>query len=255
MSNLDLTIPIERYDETTSTRELARQAVESGDLGEHPRIYVAASQSEGRARFGRRWHSPRGGLWMTLAWPVNREPGRVLDGLGVRVGMACVHAIERVLASHGKGERVELRWPNDVLIDGKRVLATLCEVLKRDGKTYVLASVGVNADFRASDLPEPLRPIATTLRDVIGAPVNLERLLDSLGVFLRDALQDEGLREGLVNDARDHLHARGEPVEVTLGDRTVVRGVLEGLNEAGQLVLQTDEGRFVAPQGAGLHRD
>ncbi|MFI4898606.1 MAG: biotin--[acetyl-CoA-carboxylase] ligase [Phycisphaerales bacterium JB059] len=255
MSDLGLTIPIERYDETSSTRELARHAVESGDLGEHPRIYVAAAQSEGRARFGRTWHSPRGGLWLTLAWPVNREPSRVLDGLGIRVGIACVHAIERVLAAHGKGARVELRWPNDVLIDGKRVLATLCEVLKRDGKTYVLASVGINADFSASDLPEPIRPIATTLRDVIGAPVNLERLLESIGAFLQDALQDEGLCEGVLNDARDHLHALGEQVEVTLGDRTVVRGSLEGLSEAGRLILRTDRGRFVAPEGAELHRD
>ncbi|RMD62267.1 MAG: bifunctional biotin--[acetyl-CoA-carboxylase] synthetase/biotin operon repressor, partial [Planctomycetota bacterium] len=118
---LDLLIPIQTYEELDSTSLEARRDVESGELGDQARLYVAKRQTRGLGRFRRSWASPAGGLWCTLAWPVNLEPRLVLEGLGLRVGVAVVHTVEHTLAAHGVGAPVQLKWPNDVMVKGRKI--------------------------------------------------------------------------------------------------------------------------------------
>lgn len=252
MQDIDAQIPIERYDEVDSTNRLARRAIESDELGDRPTMFVASRQTAGAGRFGRAWESPPGGLWCTLAWPVDLSPRRVLDGLGLRIGLACAHAIEHTLAIHGHDANVQLKWPNDVLINGKKVLGVLCEVIEHREKKYVLAGVGVNANFSADDLPEEIRPYATTLQDAIHGRVQLERLLRDLRQRLRDALMEQGLPAETLRKIRERLAGVGEPATITLPDGSKESGTLTGLTDDGRLTLATDEGDYTAPMGAEL---
>lgn len=252
MRDIDVEIPIEHLDEVDSTSLLARRLVEEGEIGDQARLLIAARQTGGVGRFGRRWESPAGGLWMTLIWPVNLDIRRVVDGLGLRIGLACVHAIEHVLATHGHGEDVRLKWPNDVLIGGRKVLGTLCEVIEHDGKPFALVGVGINANFPITDLPEELRHDATTLQTVTDGPVVLDRLVDDLRERLRAALMSEGVSTPELEDLRHHLFGVGSQVQVKLGDGSEQRGRLLGLDEQGRLQLDTAEGEFTAPSGAEL---
>lgn len=252
MQKIDTQIPIERFDRVRSTNLLARQRVVSGELGGRPRLFVARRQEAGLGRFGRRWASPVGGLWCTLAWPVGRDPVRVIDGLGLRLGLACVHVIDRVLAAHSEGRRAQLKWPNDVLIDGKKVLGLLAEVIQSQGGTHILVGVGVNGNFPASALPADLRPAATTLLDQIGCQTDLNRLIDDLRARLRDALMREGLDAGTLADLRDRLFGVGQTVTIALGPGETRTGALTGLDKHGRLVLETEAGPWTAPPGAEL---
>jgi len=252
MDDLDVQIPIERLDDVDSTNRYARRAIEAGEVGDHPRMIVATRQTSGQGRFGRPWSSPEGGLWCTLIWPITLDPQRVIEGLALRVGLACAHAVEHVLAAHGHGDDVELKWPNDVLIEGRKVLGVLIEIVERSGRPYALVGVGVNADFPGRDLPDELQGSSTTLRDVIGGPVNLERLVRDLRVRLRDALMEEGLSEEQLNDVRNHLAGVGHHAEVTLGSGARKSGELLGVDDRGRLRLRTGEGEYTAPAGAAI---
>ncbi len=250
MRDIDVQIPIEWFDELDSTSAEARRDVESGELGDQPRMYVARRQKAGRGRLGRSWASPEGGLWTTLAWPANREPSRVLEGLGLRIGMALVKTIEHALATHGHGEPVRLKWPNDALVKGRKVAGALTESIVRDGKTYILVGVGVNANFPTDALPPELRERATTLQDLVHAPTVLQRLAEDVRERLLEALMEEGIPPKLVNEARSYLAGVNEHTTITLPDGTRVEGVLRGLTDNGLPRVQTDEGEWVPPMSA-----
>jgi len=252
MQEIDVQIPIERFEEVPSTNQMAREAVESGEIGDHARMFVAGRQTSGRGRFNRAWASPPGGLWCTLVWPVNLSPKRVVEGLGLRVGLACVDAVEHILAAHGHDADVRLKWPNDVLINGKKVLGVLCEVIEHAGKTYVLAGVGVNVDFPVTELPEEMQADATTLRDVVHGPVRVERLLQDLRVKLRDALMQEGLGPGTLAQLRQRLYGVGRHASVVLPSGKRLEGELKGVTDDGRLRIDTSDGEEVAPPGAEL---
>jgi len=253
--DIDVLVPIERYDEVESTSRLARQAVESGELGDQARLFVASRQTAGVGRFGRRWESPAGGLWCTLAWPVNLSPRRVLDGLGLRIGMACVHTVEQTLGAHGHGEGVTLKWPNDVFVKGKKVLGVLTEVIERRGKTYALVGVGVNGNFPVADLPAELQDAATTLMDIVHGRVNLDRVLEGLRMRLCEALMTEGVSPQLLIDLRSHLHGVGRQVTITLPDKTKKTGELLGVGDDGRLRLRIGDEEYAAPSSAELHHE
>jgi len=252
LRDIDREIPIERYGEVDSTNLLARRKIESGELGGGPVMLVADRQTGGLGRFGRPWSSPAGGVWATLVWPVQRDLPRVLDGLGLRLAVACAEAIEHELAAHGRAGRVQIKWPNDVLINGKKALGVLAEVVRHEGRPIILVGVGVNADFPAGALPEEVRDSATTLRDVIGRSPNVARLLDDLRRRLADALQREGLSEKDLAEARDRLFGAGEPAVVRLNGGLEIAGVLRGLDDRGLPVLETADGPWTAPPGAAL---
>ena len=249
---LDTLAPIERLASVDSTQVLARRKVQSGEIGDHARFIVADIQTGGVGRFGRTIVSPKGGLWCTLVWPMTREPARVIHGLGLRVGVALIRAVEHVLSAHGHGERVMLKWPNDAILNGRKIGGVLCETMSREGRTYAIVGVGVNANFSVDALPAELRSIATTLADETGANVNLERLTQEVRRRLCEALSGEGLPLATLVDVREHLYGVGHNATITLPDRTTVTGVVDGLTDEGRLRMRTNTGEYVAPLGAEI---
>ena len=245
-------IAIERLDIVDSTSAQARRLVESGGFGDRLRLFVALEQTEGVGRFGRAWASPIGGLWMTLGWPVTALAPEVLDGLGLRVGLAMLHAIDHALAGHGHDSDVRIKWPNDILIHGRKVAGALCETIRMDATTYILVGVGINGNFEVDALPVELHTTATTLLDEIGACVNLDRLLDDLVDRLASTLTAHGITGGAIAEIERRLHGVGEAVSVSLPDRTTLTGTLLGLTQDGRLRLQTGDGEIALPSGAEL---
>lgn len=245
-------IAIERQDTVDSTSARARRLVDSGGFGDRPRLFVALEQTEGVGRFGRVWASPIGGLWMTLGWPVTVTAAEVLDGLGLRIGLELLHAIDHTLAGHGHDSDVRIKWPNDILIGGRKVAGVLCETIRIDATTHILVGVGINGNFPIDALPEELRTTATTLLDEIGGCVDLDRLLEDLVDRLACALTAHGITGGAIEEIERRLHGVGETASVTLPDRTTLTGTLLGLTRDGRLRLQTGDGEISLPSGAEL---
>lgn len=233
---------VEEFDELDSTSLHARRLVESGRASERggggARLIVAATQTDGLGRLGRAWMSPRGGLWLTLMWPMRGDLAAVTEGLGLRIGVACVRAIDGMLAGRGAAQ---LRWPNDVLIGGRKVLGVLTETMQSGEVSWVLVGVGVNANFGAGELPPGLRREPATLRDVLGGPVDLTGLCDAIVQGLAGALRGRGVGAEELVYARLKLYGVGGEVSVRGGS-----GVLLGLGEDGRPQVRMESGEVVS---------
>jgi BirA family transcriptional regulator, biotin operon repressor / biotin---[acetyl-CoA-carboxylase] ligase len=139
-----------------STMEAAHDAAARGAA--HGTAIIADRQTAGRGTRGRDWDSGIGGLWFSvIARPSRTE---ALEALSLRVGLALAAAIE--LASPAL-PRLAVKWPNDLLVDGKKLAGILCEARWSGGTCqWVVIGVGVNV---ANELPAALRPTAARLAD------------------------------------------------------------------------------------------
>lgn len=243
-------IKVIRFEEIDSTQAEAKRRIAA--LGDHqtPRmLLVAQRQTAGVGRFGRVWESPRGGLWATLATPLTAaatDQTTEADGLGLRIGVACTRLV-RGLVGEAHAARVRLKWPNDVVIDGRKVLGALCEVVRAGGRDWLLIGVGLNANLGVEQLPEPLRGGATTLRDAAGVEIDLGGAALNLATRLFYAAHICGLPATTLAEARSILWGVGRGMEVSLPTGGKVRATLISLDARGDAVFEQDGSRWVAP--------
>lgn len=154
--------------------------------------------------------------------------------------MACVQLIDETLAAHGSRATVTLKWPNDVLVDRRKVLGVLTETIPTGSSTAILVGVGINANFRTSELPTEVASRATSLMDVTGSTVDLRELRDRLARRLLAAMKTS-LTPSVLTEARARLHGVGENVYLRTDDM-VVEGTLIGLSDDGAPLVRTANG-------------
>jgi len=229
-------IPITRLRETGSTNLDARGRIGSENA---PFWIVAQTQTGGRGRDGRAWSSPPGGLWATLAWPLSSSPPRVLDGLGLRLGVALSETIA------GFCHDARLKWPNDVLVGGEKIAGVLTEVID----AWALVGCGVNVANDPPPLPPPAR--ATSLAKLLPAPPTPDEVLAALTPRLIAALTREGIAHDL-DRARSLLAGVNETCVVHSRDGSERRATLEGLDDAGRAVYRDASGAEFLSDGAVL---
>lgn len=244
-------IPVVEFDEIDSTSLQARRLVDAGEVAS-ALLLAARRQTAGVGRHGRAWASPEGGLWCTLVWPLARGREGVLAGLSMRVALACLHAVDGALAHRPRAAPATLKWPNDVMLDGRKVAGALCEALRRPAGDFLLIGVGVNANFSRAALPPELRQTATTLQEAAGAPIELRALRQSLLDSLAAACTTSGLTHAERRTIRARLHGKGKDATVSLPNREQVRGVLIGIDDLGRPQLDTPDGAWTAPPGVDL---
>jgi BirA family biotin operon repressor/biotin-[acetyl-CoA-carboxylase] ligase len=193
-----------------STQELARELPEGG-------VAACDEQTAGRGRRGRGWYSPPGaGLLFSLALEPRTAPDRLAAFSLVAAEAVCAVCDPKAM----------VRWPNDVVIEGRKLAGVLPEL--RDGKLVV--GVGVNVNQTTGSLPAQARVPATSLRIERGGEVDRVELL----VELLDELErryDAFERGGFAGLTRDEL--RGRTVELVDGRR----GLCEGVDELGRLIV------------------
>jgi BirA family transcriptional regulator, biotin operon repressor / biotin---[acetyl-CoA-carboxylase] ligase len=250
---------IERFAEIDSTSGHARALIATGRIGVSPVAFVAGVQTNGVGRFRRAWSSPRGGLWLTLAWPAQESDLLArLDGLGLRIGVACLRVVRHAFSEFAGDPRIRLKWPNDVLVQGRKVLGVLTEVVHGpppEARPWILVGVGLNANVQIDQFPESVRSHATTLLHELGREVSLDELESRLLAELLAALNARGLSRGLLVEAVEFLHGLDRDTTVSLPDGTRVTGVLTGLNDHGMAVLDVDGRVFVPPLGSIIMSD
>lgn len=252
-------VRLERFQEIASTSGHARALIATGRFGNGPAALVAKVQTDGIGRFGRAWSSPEGGLWLTLAWPADEPDLHArLDGLGLRVGVACLRVVQHACKGFHGDPHVRLKWPNDVLVHGRKVLGVLTEVVHGPApaaRPWLLVGVGINVNVRIEALPEPVRSHATSLRRELGQPVRLDEIELDLLRELGAALSTTGLSRELLVEAGAALHGLDRDTTVSLPDGSRISGVLKGLNEHGMAVLDQDGRIFVPPLGSIITSD
>ncbi len=214
---------------TGSTQDEARRLARSG--APHGTVVVAGEQTAGRGRLGRRWISPAGaGLWFTVIL----QKGPESSFLPLLSGVAVAEALREV-----PGASVHVKWPNDVLLDGRKVAGILIEA----DSTTALLGIGVNVNLDQNSALEPWRDPVASLHEVSGAPLPLEpilaRILHSLDEWLRLA-REEGPAP-IIMRWRELASTLGRRARIVL-PRAVLEGVAEGIDETGALLLRMDGG-------------
>jgi BirA family transcriptional regulator, biotin operon repressor / biotin---[acetyl-CoA-carboxylase] ligase len=215
------------FDALPSTQEVAHRL--AGEGAPHGTGVAAREQTSGRGTRGRAWHSPIGGLWMSVIC----RPGKAAPAtcFSLRAGLAAALAIE---AAYPGTPTLQLKWPNDVYLHGRKLAGVLCEARwQGDSLAWIVTGIGVNV---ANAVPDELTGTAATLREV--APgATPEALAEGLAAAIATAAETGGpLHEPeMINFARrDYLSGRrlGAPVE----------GVAVGIAATGELLVRDDHG-------------
>lgn len=221
-----------------STNAFASRMLAHGRSVADGALILAESQTAGRGRMGRSWHSePENGLYFSLVLRPEMPPS-----------VAPLFTLGCALAMHNAVERntrldVDIKWPNDLLVDGKKICGILAEIQAETDRIHSLV-VGVGLNVNHPTLPEEIAARATSLRLASGRHQSrLEILVDFLEQFeqLVDRFRVSGPSSVVSEWTRHSSFASGRRVEITDGYRTV-RGVTCGLNPVGALRVETSPG-------------
>lgn len=227
-------------EETDSTNRVAAEL--AGEGAPHGTTVVAEAQSAGRGRLGRSFFSPAG---TNLYTSIVLRPTLTLPEAPTLILAAGLAVAEAVAEELGDPERVAIKWPNDVLVDGRKSAGILMELSAEATRVdHCILGIGVNLNAERESFPEEFRARATSLRSATGRPVSRATFAARLYGRLEDVL-DLHARDGFAG-LRPRFDAlfrmTGERVRVAdLGGRTT-EGVTIGISSDGALRLRTDDG-------------
>jgi len=225
---------IEAYDELDSTSAEARRRAEAGEGG--PVWITAAVQTAGRGRRGRAWSTQRGNLAATLLTLTDRPPAEAAQLSFVAALAACD------LADTCLGPGVaRLKWPNDVLVHGKKAVGILVESGARaDGRLWLAVGIGVNLAHAPQDVERPATAFADHMAGRPPEPRAALEVLASAFERWRAAWATEGFPP-IAAGWSERATGLGQRCEARLPNRTLT-GVAEGLEADGALRLRLDDG-------------
>ena len=224
--------PVEWFDEIDSTNEEARRRVASGSFAD---CWIAArSQTAGRGRLGRDWKSPVGNLFTTALF---HFAGKIADATKIPFisGLAVIDAI----CGFKPDAPIELKWPNDVRLDGAKLCGILVEAGQLDAGCWVACGIGINVQ----SVPEGAGQSATSILDVTGlSAITADMVLDALRKSFAERLSQLG--QGFEPVRQDWLKvAEGlnKPISVRTGEEAV-SGIFEDLGSHGEILLRLPNG-------------
>lgn len=232
------------FDEVDSTHAMALRLIDQVEvegLVLRPTVVLAGAQSRGTGRGGRRWLSPRGGLY--LSW----LSSGIGDEVANRLPMLAAAAACATLADAGATE-ARIKWPNDILVDDRKLAGILVHC-RRGTANRVTVSLGVN-----------IVPISETVEDASQPPVSLTELIGADAAAAALAGVAAGFVRGLVASIADPepalerwrhwlVHRPGDRIAVRIASGAVESGRFAGLTEEGFLRLDQGSGERVISGG------
>lgn len=233
---------IHHLETTDSTNRVASERAREGDP--HGTAVVAEHQSAGRGRLGRSFFSPaHENLYVSFVLRPSlaiTQAATVILGAGLAVARSVVETL-------GDSERVEIKWPNDVLVDGRKVSGILMEMSAEETRVgHLVLGIGVNLNVDPSSFPEEFQSRATSLSAALGAPIDRVAFTQRLFATLEDVLDRHGAAgfEGLRADFESLYRMKGRPIAVTLPDGSTRRGHAGVVCADGTLEFHREDGQL-----------
>ncbi len=225
--------PLYYMDEVTSTNSLALEAAKRGAT--HGTVFAADHQTCGRGRQGRTWNADAG-LNLTFSIILDLPiPSKRIGLLPLTACLGVADAIADIIALH----RPQLKWPNDILLNGQKVCGMLLQTVD-SAMTPIILGIGINVNQVV--FPEELDRFATSLLLSTGQPIDRTILMASVLLNLEKSLElmltePSVIRENYTNN----LVWIGQSCRVVGMDEEII-GTLIGIEESGALILETSTG-------------
>lgn len=227
---------IQYFQEVNSTNRVAKELAQAG--ADEGLLVVAEKQDAGRGRLGRTWSSPVGGIWLSLILRPQLPPFKV-QGLTLLTAVAAVEATKML-----SDLNVGIKWPNDLLVNGKKLAGILTEVsAEMEQLHYVVVGLGLNANVSLSQLPTEIEATATSILAETKQPIKRAEWVQT---FLQrfEAAYQQVARHGFTQ-----ILERWRTYSVTLGQSIVIHSAGENIagravdiNEQGALLVKTENG-------------
>jgi BirA family transcriptional regulator, biotin operon repressor / biotin---[acetyl-CoA-carboxylase] ligase len=227
------------FQETTSTNDLMEKLARDG-VAEGMALF-AEKQTRGRGRLGRSWHSPHGlGVYVSILF----RPKMPVPAI-TRLTIAAAASLARAIAGV-TGLKPEIKWPNDLLLGGRKVAGILTEMnAEMDRVRHAIVGMGVDVNHQDGDFPPELRRLATSLRIESGRRIPRGELaVMMLRELDRDYARAMSNRfEELADEWEAGCTTIGQQVVIRMGSRQL-RGRAESLDADGALLLRTEHGHL-----------
>lgn len=223
-----------RLDEIDSTNEYARRFIADGWSGEDITVVSAQYQTAGKGRRGREWVSPPG---TSLMFSMFFKPRADMSKCAM-ITLVSAMAIREALLDNGVD--CSIKWPNDLIVNGKKLCGILTEAIPEKG--YVIVGVGIN--LTQDSWPEELKDKAISIINATEEYVDEDKLLEDIIFYTEKYLEiweETGDMSSLLEDYNEVLAGKGDRVCV-LDPKGEFDGVSEGINEQGELLVRREDG-------------
>ncbi len=221
-----------------STNQTAKVLAEQG--AGHGTLVVAERQTAGKGRRGREWHSPKGsGIWMSILLRPDIRPDKA-SMLTLVAAMAVYDAISSRI------QGCSIKWPNDIIIDGRKVCGILTEMSSEpDHIHYVVIGIGINVN--TEDFPEDIAGVAASMHTASGQYFKRSEMitdvLQTFEIYYDRFMETSDLSE-LMEEYNKRLINYGQRVYIEERGRKY-DGIAEGIDREGCLLVRRDDGMVV----------
>ena len=227
-------VPVLTLIETGSTNAEARSRAEGGESG--PLWITALRQTAGRGRRGRAWEDQGGNLAATLLMTATMAPAQAAQ-VSFVAALAVADLVDRYLPQ----PMTRLKWPNDALVQGRKVSGILVESGARpDGQIWLAVGIGVNLQTPPKSPERPAAALADFLGAVVPSQADAMAVLNQIFDHWLKTWQSGGL-DPIAKAWTARAYGLGEPCTARLGHETV-QGIAEGLDNDGALRLRLADG-------------
>jgi BirA family biotin operon repressor/biotin-[acetyl-CoA-carboxylase] ligase len=222
------------YPSVTSTNSTARKLAQEGET--EGSVVIAETQSAGKGRLARTWLTPKGNLAVSIILKPTLEQ---LSQIIMVTSLSIVRAIKNTC-----GINAQIKWPNDVLINGKKVCGILVESeVKKKEVNYAIIGIGINVNFDPSSFPD-IALLATSLSYETGKQVSLVELCSAVFIEMEELYLKIKTGIRIHDDWQKHMETIGRQIQVKSGS-TVEKGIAESVTETGSLLLRRQDGSLI----------
>ena len=228
---------LECYDVIGSTNTTAMQLAEEG--APHGTLVVADRQDSGKGRRGRSWVMPAG---IAIAMSIVLKPEELLPANAPMLTLVSALAVVRAIREQ-TGMDAQIKWPNDIVIGGKKVCGILTEMSTQiDYINHIVVGIGINV--HNEQFPEELADRATSLYLESGQHFNraalVEAVCENFELYYEQFMRTQDL-SGLQEEYDNYLVNRGRQVRI-LDPQGEYEGIARGITDKGELLVETTEG-------------
>ena len=223
--------------EASSSNEVGKRLADQGCAD--GLVVVAEEQTRGKGRLSRGWFSPMGcGVWCSVVFRPPFMPSEA-SKCTLLAAVAVIKSINKY-----KGVNAKIKWPNDVLLEGKKMVGILTEMSAEFGKiNYIVIGTGINTNVPKSMIPDELKDLAISVADVAREPIQRVQILADYLKNMED-LYETVLREGfgpVLDEWRKYSDTIGQEVKVIAPDKTYF-GTAVDIDKEGLLIVKKEDG-------------